>query len=296
MRERLTLVLLFVACFSLATILQPNQEAQQNNHAQTGNGLALLLGDTRKMFANQLYAKADAYFHRGDYPSIFDQQPPAEENHMAGETHHQDQAGDKGHDEHEAGTTPARDWIESFGRHFYPTVHVHLKEGEEREMLPWLQISAELNPERVETYTVAAYWLRNLGKVKEAEQFLRQGLRANKDSHEILFELGRLYYESYHDAARARNVWELALRKWQEQEPGKKEPNLFLLGEIAINLSRLEEKEGNLDRAIVYLEQAKKASPHPDELQKQIEELRQKMSSGKPESPGSSASGPGQTR
>ena len=59
--------------------------------------------------------------------------------------------------------------------------------------------------------------LMQRGKVAEAEKFLRDGLRANPDSYEILFELGRLYYESEHDAARARNVWELALRRWQEQ-------------------------------------------------------------------------------
>jgi len=41
----------------------------------------------------------------------------------------------------------------------------------EREILPWLRLSAELDPQRVETYTVAAYWLRNMGKIAEAEQF-----------------------------------------------------------------------------------------------------------------------------
>ena len=59
---------------------------------------------------------------------------------------------------------PPRDWIERFGRHFIITEHTHLQGAKEREILPWLRISAELDPQKIETYTVAAYWLRDLGK------------------------------------------------------------------------------------------------------------------------------------
>ena len=112
---------------------------------------------------------------------------------------------------------PPRDWIERFGRHFMVTEHTHLQGSHEREILPWLKLAAELDPQKIETYTVAAYWLRDLGKVKEAERSLRQGLLNNPDSYDILFELGRLYYENNHDAARARKIWELALRRWRNR-------------------------------------------------------------------------------
>jgi tetratricopeptide (TPR) repeat protein len=170
-----------------------------------------------------------------------------------------------------------RDWVERFGRHFLITDHTHLEGGGEREILPWLKLSAELDPQKIETYTVAAYWLRDLGKVKEAESFLREGLRNNPESSEILFELGRLYYDNYHDTARARNVWESALRKWMEQSSGKQEPDLTQLGKIAINLARLEETEGQLERAMTLLELAKQASPNPEALGRQIDELKGKL-------------------
>src|SRR5207248_3668870 len=129
------------------------------------------------------------------------------------------------------------------GRHFQIIEHTHLDSGKEREILPWLRISAELDPQRVETYTVAAFWLRSrLGKVNEAEQFLREGLRANPASHEILFALGRLYHENYHDPARARNVWELGLRRWREQDAAKKDPSKFVFDQLTVNLARLEER------------------------------------------------------
>jgi tetratricopeptide (TPR) repeat protein len=180
------------------------------------------------------------------------------------------------------------DWIDRFGRNFMITEHTHLQKGKESEILPWLRLSADLDPQRVETYTVAAFWLRNrLNKVDAAQDFLRQGLRANPNSHEIFFELGRLYYENHHDPSRARNVWEMALTKWMTHEAQKPQPDLFELAQIALNLSRLEEAAGNFQRAIELIQLAMKASPNPDLLQKQINELEQKLTNSPAILPGS---------
>src|SRR5262245_28480015 len=96
-RARFILALLFVACFSLATSLQLHQERENREKERSTDVLALMLGDGRKMFANQIFAKADAYFHRGNYPSIFDLNARKEEGHMMGESEHDD------HNEHSEG-------------------------------------------------------------------------------------------------------------------------------------------------------------------------------------------------
>jgi tetratricopeptide (TPR) repeat protein len=169
------------------------------------------------------------------------------------------------------------DWIESFGRRFAVTSHTHLSAGKEREMLPWLKLTAELDPQRVEIHTVAAYWLRRVrGKEKEAEEFLRQGLTANPDSYEILFELGQLYYENRKDLLRARNLWEAAYLRWEKKEAGKEKTDLFALDQILVRLARLEEEAGNVNKAIYWLELAvaKDASPNLGALKQQIEELK----------------------
>ncbi len=282
-RPGLILVLLFVACFTLATCLQPLRAAREESEGPSGDVLVLLLGDGRKMFANEFFAKADAYFHRGNYPSIFDQNSGKEENHMTAEAVHGDAHTDEDPDEHEEKAAPPGDWIERFGRHFYPTVHAHLANGEEREMLPWLRISAELDPHRVESYTVAAYWLRDrLGKVDEAEQFLRGGLQANPNNPELLYELGRLCGENRKDFARARNLWVAALRRWREVEATKDKPNQFLLEEILGSLARLEVQQGRINQAIDYLKQLKEASPNPEAIQKQIDELNRRAAEPPP--------------
>jgi tetratricopeptide (TPR) repeat protein len=281
-RNALIVVSLAAACFSLATALQP-RATSWSSRGDSDNILKVLLGDGRRLFADYLFEKADVYFHSGYYPSIFDHnQTTKDKRYMTAE---EGSPAEKEHEESMKFLGPPRDWIERFGRHFLITEHTHLASGNEREILPWLRRSAELDPQRIDTYTVAAYWLREMGKVSEAEQFLREGLRVNPGSYEILFELGRLYWINYHDARRARNVWQLALRRWQEQEPGKKEPDFRALSTIADYLARLEESEGNLEQAITYLELARKTSPVPGPLQEQIDELKGKLSACKPATP-----------
>jgi len=278
----LIFVFLIAVCFSLSTVLQP-RAVSWSRRASSDSVLKILFGDGRRLFADHFFRKADVYFHSGYYPTIFDRsQAPKDTRHMTTEEdgHDEERDHEKDHEKEMDFLGPPKDWIERFGRHFLVTEHTHLSGGTEREILPWLKLSAELDPQRVETYTVAAYWLRSrLGRVADAEAFLREGLRANPDSPEILFELGRLYYQSYHDSDRARNLLELALRKWTTREGGKKEPDLFLLEQIAVYLSTLEQEAGNLTRAIDLLQLAKKASPQPDILQRQIDELKAKTGS-----------------
>jgi len=183
------------------------------------------------------------------------------------------------HDEHEKAMAfmgPPRDWIEAFGRNFIIQEHTHLQGGKEREMLPWLRISAELNPNNPDTYTVAAYWLRDLGRTKEAEAFLREGVRNNPDSYEIYFELGNLYFTDYKNVGQARNFWDLALKKWSTTQEKAKEPDFLALDQIAVHLAHLEEGEKNYDRAIALLKLASKATPHPEALESRIKELEGK--------------------
>jgi tetratricopeptide (TPR) repeat protein len=271
--------LLAALCFSFAAAIQP-RALSWNSRANSGNILTLVLGDSRRMFANQFFVQADVSYHSGYYPSIFDQtKAPKDSRHMTA------REGEPAAEEHEKQmdflSTP-KDWIERFGRHFIISEHTHLQHGQEREILPWLKISAELDPHKIDTYTVAGYWLRTLGKTNEAEVFLRQGQRNNPDSYEILFELGRLYNESYHDPSRARNVWDEALRKWSADAAAGKNPDMTQLDQISVSLAHLEEREHNYARAIQLLELAVKASPHPDALRKQISELQAKLANSQP--------------
>ncbi len=250
---------------------------EQDRVQEPGTLFTLLLGESRRAFADQMFLKADGYYHMGNYPSVFDLALAEGKTHMVKET--------EGHDRHEHSQQPPqhRDWIEAFGYHFRPTGHRHLEGVRDgREILPWLRLSAELDPHRVDSYTVAAYWLRErLNRVPDAEAFLREGLRTNPDSYEILFELGRLYAENSRDVPRARAVLELAVEKWLLQEASKPAPDAASYRMILGQLATLEEHAGNLDRALAYFTRLKQISPQPDAVQKRIDELQKKWSAPK---------------
>lgn len=310
----LGLTLAATVAFSLAACLEPWFQSWKGSRTKSDNLLATALGDGRKLFANHFYAKADAYFHNGYYPSIFDNQEGYSKAHISEDRHEEG-----GEDEHAGNFLgKPRDWIDAFGRNFFPARHTHLGDADcgktccehakagqghdencqhkghdhghqeakpaanaanEREILPWLRLSAELDPERVETYVVCAYWLRNaLNKPDEAERFLREGLRANPGNFEILFELGCIYNESRQDQTRAHNLWELALRKWHESEDGKPQPGVFIRARILGQLVALEEKEKNYTRAVEYLTELHTFSPNKDAIQKWIEDVKSKQS------------------
>jgi tetratricopeptide (TPR) repeat protein len=269
----LILALMLTACFTLATEIGP-RAATWSNRTKSDNALDLLLGDGRRLFANQFFTMADVYFHSGYYPSIFDR--AGKDSEIVAASHgHTDSAEDEIKEDFFG---KPKDWIDAFGRNFRISKHTHLEHGNEREILPWLRLAAEMDPQKIETYTVGSFWLReHLNQPQQAEAFLREGLRSNPNSYEILFELGRLYSENYHDTNRARDIWELAARRWNELDPKDKKDNTLSFDEITVHLANLEENAGNLTRAVQWLEAAQKVSNTPEALQKQIDDLKVKI-------------------
>lgn len=315
----LLLVLLLIIAFSLSTRLVTEELAREPGRGSQSLTV-MLLGDSRRLFANHFFSKADEYFHAGYYPSIFDQAAVATKGGgsavatgaITGDAH----AG-----EVEWQNEP-RDWIERFSRNFFPSEHVHLdamggddhdhdgdgvpdhaaedhdhdhdhghahdhghgkgaaNDGSQmREILPWLRISAELDPNRIETYVTGAYWLRKrMNRVAEAEEFVRDGLRANPKSYALVYELARIQEEHHQNIARARNLYQLALRYWDESQRLAPEPDHFLLAQILGQLATLERREGNTARAVGLLRELRKISPNPAG----IDQLIQDTEAGKP--------------
>lgn len=286
-------LLLLVACAGLAAALDRWFMSWPGNRAKDFSPLKIAIGDGQKIFAGHFYRKADVYFHSGMYPSIFDDNASFKTAHIGEDA---GAASSKNTGDEATYLGQSRDIIDHFSRHFFPARHTHLDQGgasghetqskeladsesgEVREILPWLKIAQELDPEEPLTYTVTAYWLRSrMNKPREAELMLREGLKALPDHPALLFELGRIYLENSHDVARARNVWQHASKSWHKQEGVKAEPDTFILEQIQTHLAKLEEDAGNLSLAISYWEQAKDHSPAPDAIQKRMVELRQKQ-------------------
>lgn len=275
-------LLLLAICFTLATLFVP-RAMNWNGGSQSDNVFKLLLGEGRKLFANELFVMGDVYFHSGYYPSMFDRQETDKD--VVAPAHGQKEDEDSASDDF---LGPPKDWIDALGRHFVPNKHTHLNSGGAsghgssstvQEILPWMKLSAEMNPQMIDSYTVGAYWMGSvLHKPDDARDFLFEGLRANPGNPELLFNLGRLYRENYHDTNRAVNVWKAALHHWEAQSEASKTnlQNQFHCEEITVSLARTEESLGNFDDAIHYFEIAKTVSPTPDSIRADMEEVRQK--------------------
>ena len=286
---RLVLTLAFVSVFTLATLLEPRFEALRAR-ADDGTGLvAELMGDSRRLFANQFFVEADVYFHSGYYPTIFDK--PEEEADL--DVNSKEEAESPGaapasgrrleKDEGGGFLGQPRDWVERFGRNFMPTEHTHLANAKVAEILPWLRLSADMDPHRIQTYLTASYWLRGtLGKPDEAEQFLREGLRANPDSYEILIELGYVFDFNKKKPGPARNLFQLALEKWKQQDAAGLQPSPKARVEILDGLVRTDEEQNDLQQSLLDLEVLKAVSPFPEGVEKNIEETRAKLAARPP--------------
>jgi tetratricopeptide (TPR) repeat protein len=274
----LLLVLLALA-FTLATNLMLTA-GNWSTRAKSDNLFGMVFGDGRKLFANHFFTMADVYFHSGYYPSVFDQKS-GEEKEIISASHGKKETEEDEKNEDFLGKP--KDWVDAFGRNFRITRHTHLENHNEREILPWLRLAADLDPQKIETYTVGAFFLReHLGRADQAEVFLREGLRNNPDSAEILFELGRVYHDGLHDRDRARNVWQLGVKKFFLRPPDQQKEDKLLLEELVANLGYLEEEAGNYPDAVNWLRAAQKVSPAPDALQKQIDRVQQKISAKSP--------------
>jgi tetratricopeptide (TPR) repeat protein len=273
----LILALVLTVCFTLATGIEP-RAATWSNRTKSNNVFSLLFGDGRQLFANQFFTMADVYFHSGYYPSVFDLREEGQKEIVEESHGHTDSPEDELKEDF---LGPPKDWIDRFGRHFRITKHTHLEGGNEREMLPWLRLAADMDPQKIETYTVGSFFLRvHLNQPREAEAFLREGLRNNPDSYEILFELGRLYDENYHDTDRARDVWLLALNRWGQQfknDPKGAKENKLAFEEITVHLAQLERNAGNWAEAIKWFQAAQRVSPDPNAVQQRIDEIKKIM-------------------
>jgi tetratricopeptide (TPR) repeat protein len=266
--------------FTLAVGIAPDASGWSEG-GKSGNFLGMMFGDGRKLFANQFFTLADVYFHSGYYPSVFDKNS-GEEKEIISQSHGKKETEEDEKNEDFLGKP--KDWVDAFGRNFKITQHTHLEAHNEREILPWLRLAADLDPNKIETYTVGAFFLReHLGRADQAEAFLREGFRQNPNSTELIFELGRLYHDSAHDLNRARNLWELAVKKHLDLKTEQEvNDDRIVFEEVVVNLAHLETEAGNYAQALNWFHVAQHITLNPGIFQPQMDELQKKISAKQP--------------
>jgi hypothetical protein len=113
----LLLLALLVFCFGLAAQLSPQFQSWRGSRSG-GDIFNVVLGDSRRMFAQSFYVKADAYYHSGYYPTMFDNKEAFQTQHMAEDT---GAVNSNNHGDEEGFLGPKRNWIDALAGIFSPT-------------------------------------------------------------------------------------------------------------------------------------------------------------------------------
>ena len=166
-----------------------------------------VLGDTRRIFSDYSFARADEYFHGGIKPK--DKNECEQIDHML--EHQADEHADvHHHHEHrhrkdrKAVTTSKWNILPYIGEVIDIHKHIHLHGEEEKELLPWFYYAVRLSPENINAYVIGGYWIgRRLDRPDEAIRFLKEGVVHNPDAWEIYAQLGQIYFLDKKDYAQA---------------------------------------------------------------------------------------------
>jgi len=174
---------LLIAAFSLACALTSDQALSG------GRGSSLverLSAASRRALADDLCVEADRYFHRGV-------------------PHRRERA--------------FTDAIGRLAEIVRPTRHEHIGGGDICEMMPWLRFATLADPENIEAYTGAAFWVAREKKdaLPQALGILREARRRNPYDYRVPLQEGSILLHSG-DLAGAERAFDLALRLWPRAE------------------------------------------------------------------------------
>lgn len=238
-RAGLICFLLWTLAFTLACRLLPGASGARDGQDSVA---ARLLGSSRVALGDSFYERSDTYFHRGV-------------------SHRHEVA---------FSNTLFQLWREAL----QPSLHLHTEGYSLSEIMPWMRLTTQLDPQKVEAYLTMAYLLKRLRRLSTAERVLLEAQSANPHDHRILEERARLAFQLGLDDKAAR-LLEVGIRLW----PGpldRDDP------EAALELARmyslralLHEMRGEVQAALDDFRHALEYMPQNEALAHRVRLLEQ---------------------
>ncbi len=222
-----------------------------------------IFGSFRVFVGDWAFLKAEEYHHRG---LPFEQAMG----------YHKGEALFSGKEDHEesSGSHIAAGKQAGLYQKIYSDVKVtedsHLKPAEEKEVLPWFYVEVAFNPHDIRGYVLGAYWLERVGQKEESLKFLREGVKNNPGSAQVLSAIGELYYrQNNHEKAAA--YLERSCLLWNEAKGPNVVTNRYSESDrlFAFDLlASLYIRQGNYDKALNIYTELLKFGPNPAILEK----------------------------
>jgi len=165
-------------------------------------------GEFKNLLSDVSYVEADVYYHGG----IYNFHEHEEEPHgcIMEKTKQKDVNAIREHNGLK-GVKPSLNILLDVGEAIHITEHKHLKENEEKEIIPWIYYAIRLNPHNEAAYAVGGFWLAvQLKKPDKAIKLLKEGIANNPGSWEICATLGQVYLINKKDYENAKAYLEKA--------------------------------------------------------------------------------------
>jgi hypothetical protein len=215
------LSILSITAFSMACHITALPEVSFSNH---NSAFAhTLLGDSRVAIGRHFHSQADLYFHRGV--------PYLSKNAL-----HQDP-------------------FTVLQHAVRPRLHAHRTGPSDiAEIMPWLDLSIRLDPQNLDSYTVAAFWMANEAlQPKLALEILNRAQCNMPYRYEVQLEKGRLLL---HTGAlkEAQQAFNAAISFWSRSGDENDHDRLLDKGEALLYRALLREADGDITGAISDLQ------------------------------------------
>lgn len=219
------------------------------------------MGEARSIVSAGCVLQADRYFHGG--LGHYD------EEHRGGLSIEKGEgAVDEDPEEHTLSEIASLNILTRVAGAIGVTEHVHLKGEGLKEIVPWMYYAAEIDPHNVRAYGLVAYYLADrLGKISEALEYLRKGIRENPGSWELNADTGRLYYKHIKDYRTAERYFLRALALLETEQHDK-----FQERYVLSFITHTYEAMGEDQRALPYYIRMNRIFPR-DYFEKRIKEL-----------------------
>jgi len=202
-----------------------------------------LLGDTRLAISGKLYSQADVYFHRG---------VPHEKQHAFE-------------------SNP----FQLIHNVVSPAKPSHLSGATDiQEIMPWLDMSIRSNPQNLDSYLVAAFWLSSEAQLNDqALQLLNRAQRNIPYSYEVQLAKGRIFLHTG-EYNLARQAFSASLAFWNEAADQTSEGDLLDKSQALLYRALLYENSGMTAEAISDLRAMLMIGPENPLMQKRMLNLQ----------------------
>ncbi|NCC50575.1 MAG: hypothetical protein EOM20_05095 [Spartobacteria bacterium] len=236
------LLALLTAAFCLAAYLSELGVERSPNVATGGSVMSSLLGGSRAVLSENLYEKADTYFHFGMAYTREEAMQNDPFKRLAGKLN--------------------------------PHAHVHADDRGVTEIMPWLKFATEMDPHNVEAYLVAAYWLTHGAKEPGvALEVLRQAALNNPNDYRILTDRAVVYMIE-RQPTNALHALNAALRVWPSGFDPDDEQMRLDLSRILTYRAFIFESDGDAQAAVTEYEKALALFPEKENLRQHIVALK----------------------